>query len=55
MEEEGGDTILEEEEEFFPEEDTVAFPRMPWVEEKIKTQVSRLIIGLINQNFNVIL
>ena len=52
MEEEGGETTLEEKEEVLPEEDTTEVLQMLLAEERIRIQVVR---GLINQKFNVII
>ena len=49
-----GETIPEEEEETSQEEDIAVVLQMLLVEGKIKTQVIQVVIGLINQRFNVI-
>ena len=54
MEEAGGEIILEVEEETSQEEDAAVVLQMLLVEDKIRTQVSQVVTGLINQRFNVI-
>ena len=53
MEEAGGEIILEVQEETSQEEDTTVFLQMFLVEDRIRTQVSQVVTGLINQRFNV--
>ena len=55
MVEGGGEIIPEVEEEVLPKEDAVTVLRMSLVEERIRTQVSQVVIGLINKKFNVII
>ena len=55
MEEAGGDLILEEEEEVFPEEDAAAVLQISLVEDKIRTLVIQVVTSLINQTLNVII
>ena len=55
MEEARGEIILEVEEETSQEEDATVVPQMFLVEERIKTTVSQVIIGLINKKFNLII
>ena len=54
MVEEGGETTLEAEEETSQEEDAVVVLQMLLVEDRIISQVSQVVTGLINQRFNVI-
>ena len=54
MEEAGGEIILEAEEETSQEEDTTVVLQMLLVEDRTRTQISQVVIGLINQRFNVI-
>ena len=54
MEEVGEEIILEVEEETSQEEDTIVVLQMLLVEDRIKTQASQVVTGLINQRFNVI-
>ena len=54
MEEARGETIPSIEEETSQEEDTTVVFQMLLVEDKIRIQVSQVVIGLINQRFNVI-
>ena len=54
MEEAGGEIILEVVEETSQDEDTSIVLQMLWVEDRIRTQVSQVVIGLINQRFKVI-
>ena len=49
-----GETTSEAEEEVLPGEDEAEVMQMSVVEEIIKTQVSQMARGLINQNSNVI-
>ena len=53
MEEEGGEIISEAKEETSQEEDTTVVLQMLLIEDKIRTQVSQVVTGLINQRFNV--
>ena len=53
MEEAGGEIISEEEEENSQEEDAAVVLQMLLVEDRIRTQVSQVVTGLINQRFNV--
>ena len=54
MEEAVVEIISEEEEETSEEEDAIVVLQMLLVEDRIRTQVSQVVIGLINQRFNVI-
>ena len=54
MVEAGGETISEAEEEVLQEEDKAEVLQMSVAEEIIRTQVSQVARGLINQKFNVI-
>ena len=54
MEEARGEIISEEEEETSQEEDVAVVLQMLLVEDIIKTKVSQVVTGLINQRFNVI-
>ena len=54
MVEAGGETTLEAEEEVLQEEDEAEVLQMLVVEEKIRTQLSQVARGLINQKSNVI-
>ena len=49
-----GETILEVGEETSQEEDAAVFLQMSLVEDRIRTQVSQVAIGLINKKSNVI-
>ena len=53
MEEGGGEIILEAEEETSQEEDAAVVLQMLLVEDILRTQVSQVVTGLINQRFNV--
>ena len=55
MVEAGGETTLEAEEEVLQEEDTAKVLQMLLVEERIRTQVSQVVRGLINQKSIVII
>ena len=55
MEEAGGETTPKAEEGVIIEEDATKVLQMLLVEERIKTQVIQVVIGLINKKFNVIL
>ena len=54
MEEAGGEIISEAEEETSQEEDAAVVLQMLLVEDKITTQRTQVVTGLINQIFNVI-
>ena len=54
MEDAGREIISEAEEETYQEEDAVVVLQMLLVEDRIRTQVSQVVSGLINQKFNVI-
>ena len=54
MEETRGEIISEAKEETYQEEDTTVVLQMLLVEDIIRTQVSQVVTGLINQIFNVI-
>ena len=54
MEEARGEIIPEAEEENSQEEDAAVVLQMLLVEDRIETQVSQVVTGLINQRFNVI-
>ena len=53
MEEAGGEIIPKAKEETSQEEDAVVVLQMLLVEDRIRTQVRQVVIGLINQRFNV--
>ena len=55
MEDAGGETIPEVEEETSQEEDAVTILQMSLVEDRIKTQVSQVVTGLINKKSNAII
>ena len=55
MEEVGGEKNPEAEEDVLPEEDVTEVLQMLLVEERIRIQVSQVVIGLINKKFNVII
>ena len=55
MVEAGGETTSEAKEEALQEEDEVEVLQMYVVEEIIRTQVSQVVMGLINKKFSVII
>ena len=55
MEEARGETTPEAEEEVILEEDVAKVLQISLVEERIRIQVSQVVTGLINQNFNGIM
>ena len=55
MEEAGGEINSEAEKETSQEEDATTVLQMLLVKDRIKTQVTQVVIGLINQRFNVII
>ena len=55
MEEAGGETNSEVEEEVLLEKDVAEVLQMSLVEERMRTQVRKVVRGLINKKFNVII